>query len=129
MVKPQKSGSQKSDSQKSGSQAAATNRVVYREFGDSNDEAFEKAVPNLPPEKQNLRIQMSKKGRGGKTVTIVSGLQHDEASLTALAKQLKAGCGTGGTVKDDTIEIQGDHKTKLLELVTKLGYKAKISGG
>lgn len=114
---------------KSGSHNAATDRVVYREFGDSNDAAFEKAVPNLPPEQQNLRIQMSKKGRGGKTVTVVSGLQHDEATLTALAKQLKAGCGTGGTVKDDTIEIQGDHKAKLLELVTKLGYKAKISGG
>jgi translation initiation factor 1 len=114
---------------KSGSHSAATDRVVYREFGDSNAAAFEKAVPNLPPEQQNIRIQISKKGRGGKTVTVVSGLQHDETSLTALAKQLKAGCGTGGTVKDDTIEIQGDHKAKLLELLTKLGYKAKISGG
>ena len=115
--------------QKSGITGAGTNRVVYREFGESSDAALEKAVPNLLPEQQNLRIQMSKKGRGGKTVTVISGFCQDEAALTALAKKLKAGCGTGGTVKDDTIEIQGEHKAKLLELVTKLGYNAKISGG
>jgi len=111
------------------SNSKATDRTVYREFGLSNEAAFEKAVPNLPPEQQNLRIQASKKGRGGKTVTVISGFQHNEESLATLAKKLKAQCGTGGTVKDDTIEIQGDHKAKLLELVTKLGYKAKISGG
>ncbi len=107
----------------------ATNRTVYREFGQSTEAAFEKAVPDLPPEQQNLRIQASKKGRGGKTVTVITGFQHNEESLAALAKKLKAQCGTGGTVKEDTIEIQGDHKVKLLEVVTKLGYKAKISGG
>jgi translation initiation factor 1 len=118
----------KSKASNSGSNPA-TNRTVYREFGQSTEAAFEKAVPDLPPEQQTLRIQASKKGRGGKTVTIVTGFQHNESSLVALAKTLKAQCGTGGTVKDDTIEIQGDHKAKLLEVVTKLGYKAKISGG
>ena len=112
---------QKSDS--------SSDRTVYREFGESNEAAFEKAVPNLPPNQQNIRIQLSKKGRGGKTVTVVSGFQHDELALTALAKKLKAACGTGGSVQEDTIEIQGDHKVKLLELAIKLGYKAKISGG
>ena len=112
--------------QKSGS---SSDRTVYREFGASNEAAFEKAVPNLPPNQQNIRIQLSKKGRGGKTVTVVSGLQHDELALMALAKKLKAACGTGGSVQEDTIEIQGDHKVKLLELTIKLGYKAKISGG
>jgi translation initiation factor 1 len=111
------------------SKSKATDRTVYREFGQSVDAAFEKAVPDLSPDQQNLRIQMSKKGRGGKTVTVISGFQHNEASLAALAKKLKAQCGTGGAVKDDTIEIQGDHKVKLLELVTKLGYNAKLSGG
>ncbi len=111
------------------SKSKANDRTVYREFGQSNDAAFEKAVPDLSPGQQNLRIQMSKKGRGGKTVTVISGFQHNEASLTAIAKKLKAQCGTGGAVKDDTIEIQGDHKVKLLELVTKLGYNAKLSGG
>ena len=112
--------------QKSG---ISSDRTVYREFGESNEAAFEKAVPNLPPNQQNIRIQLSKKGRGGKTVTVVSGFQHDEATLIALAKKLKAACGTGGSVQEDTIEIQGDHKVKLLELTIKLGYKAKISGG
>ncbi len=111
------------------SSSQATSRTVYREFGQSTEAAFEKAVPDLPPEQQTLRIQASKKGRGGKTVTVITGFQHNEESLAALAKKLKAQCGTGGTVKDDTVEIQGDHKVKLLEVVTKLGYEAKISGG
>jgi translation initiation factor 1 len=125
-----KSSSSKSNqSQSNQSQSKAIDRTVYREFGVSTEAAFEKAVPDLPPEQQNLRIQASKKGRGGKTVTVISGFQQNEESLAALAKKLKAQCGTGGTVKDDTIEIQGDHKAKLLELVVKLGYKAKLSGG
>ena len=115
--------------QKSGSSSGKGDRTVYREFGESNEAAFEKAVPNLPPNQQNIRIQLSKKGRGGKTVTVVSGFQHDEATLTTLAKKLKAACGSGGSVQDETIEIQGDHKIKLLELILKLGYKAKMSGG
>ena len=115
--------------QKSGSSSSNNDRTVYREFGESNEAAFEKAVPNLPPNQQNIRIQLSKKGRGGKTVTVVSGFQHDEATILALAKKLKAACGTGGSVQNETIEIQGDHKIKLLELILKLGYKAKISGG
>ncbi len=123
MPKPKKSASTATSTRRE------SDRTVYREFGESNEAAFEKATPNLPPNQQDLRIQLSKKGRGGKTVTVVSGLQHDEENMTALAKKLKAGCGTGGTVKDQTIEIQGDHKAKLLELVTKLGYRAKISGG
>jgi translation initiation factor 1 len=86
-------------------------------------------VPDLPPNQQNLRIQASRKGRKGKTVTVISGFQSNPETLTALAKKLKAQCGTGGTVKDGDIEIQGDHAQKLLQLLVDLGYKAKISGG
>ncbi|BAU09820.1 translation initiation factor Sui1 [Leptolyngbya sp. NIES-3755] len=102
-------------------------RVVYSEFGHS--EVFERAVPDLPPNQQNVRIQVSRKGRGGKTVSVVSGFQSKPETLNDLAKKLKAQCGTGGAVKDDTIEIQGDHAQKLLQILTGLGYKAKISGG
>ncbi|GAP94368.1 translation initiation factor [Leptolyngbya sp. NIES-2104] len=102
-------------------------RVVYSEFG--NPEVFERAVPDLPPNQQNLRIQVSRKGRGGKTVSIVSGFQGKPETLSDLAKKLKAQCGTGGAVKEDAIEIQGDHAQKLLQILTGLGYKAKISGG
>jgi translation initiation factor 1 len=105
-------------------------RVVYSEFGNvDNSAALERGTPEIPPKQQNLKIQASRKGRGGKTVTVISGFQEKPETLTALAKQLKAQCGTGGTVKDNEIEIQGEHKQKLLELLTKLGYKAKISGG
>jgi translation initiation factor 1 len=105
-------------------------RIVYSEFGNiDNSAALERGVPEIPPNQQNLKVQASRKGRGGKTVTIISGFQEKPETLTALVKQLKAQCGTGGTVKDHEIEIQGEHKQKLVEILTKLGYKAKISGG
>jgi translation initiation factor 1 len=107
----------------------AQNRVVYSEFGSPNPDALERAVPDLPPNQQNLRVQASRAGRKGKTVTTISGFQSSPETLAALLKQLKTQCGSGGTVKDNQIEIQGDHKQKLLEVLTKLGYKAKISGG
>lgn len=106
------------------------NRTVYSEFGDrTQSDALERAVPNLPPNQQNLRVQASRKGRGGKTVTVISGFQASSEVLTALLKTLKTQCGTGGTVKENEIEIQGDHKQKLVEILVKLGYKAKVSGG
>jgi translation initiation factor 1 len=103
-------------------------RVVYQEFG-NNDEPEVEETPTVPPNQQQVRIQVSRKGRGGKSVTIVSGLQHSEADLTTLAKKLKSQCGSGGTVKDGNVEMQGEHGPKLLEILVSLGYKAKISGG
>ena len=105
-------------------------RIVYSEFGNiDNSAALQRGIQEIPPNQQNLKIEASRKGRGGKTVTIISGFQEKPETLATLAKQLKAQCGTGGTVKDNEIEIQGEHKQKLLEIITKLGYKAKISGG
>jgi len=105
-------------------------RIAYQEFGNpDNSQAFARGVPDLPPQQQDLRIQATRSGRKGKTVTIITGFQHKPESLSKLLKQLKAKCGTGGTVKDNTLEIQGEHKQKLLELLIKSGYKAKISGG
>ena len=104
-------------------------RIAYQEFGSPDSQALERAVPDLPPERQDLRIQATRSGRKGKTVTIISGFQHNPDTLGKLLKKLKSQCGSGGTVKDNSLEIQGDHKQKLLEIVTKLGYKAKISGG
>ncbi|MBN4003542.1 translation initiation factor [Nostoc sp. LPT] len=101
---------------------------VYREFGNDNSAATERPIPELPPQ-QNLKVQASRKGRKGKTVTVVSGFQAKPETLADLVKQLKTQCGTGGTLKDNEIEIQGEHKQKIVEILTKLGYKAKISGG
>ena len=107
-----------------------SNRIAYQEFGKvDNSSALERAVPDLPPNQQDLRIQATRSGRKGKTVTIVTGFQHKPETLTKLLKKLKSQCGGGGTVKDDSLEIQGDHKQKLLATLTELGYQAKISGG
>ena len=105
-------------------------RVVYSEFGSaSNSAAFEKATPDLPPNQQNLKVQATRKGRKGKTVTVISGFESKPETLAALLKKLKAQCGAGGTLKDNEVEIQGHHTQKLVEILTKLGYKAKVSGG
>jgi translation initiation factor 1 len=104
-------------------------RVVYSEFGDSTPKALERSTPDLPPNQQSVRVQASRKGRKGKTVTVVMGLQANEETLNGLLKQLKSQCGAGGTVKDSEIEIQGDHVQKLVQVLTGLGYKAKASGG
>ena len=84
---------------------------------------------SLPPQQQNPRIFRDRKGRGGKTVTVVRDLQLSPEDLTALGKQLKKKCGSGGTVKDGNIEIQGDHREKVAGELVKLGYKAKLAGG
>lgn len=74
-------------------------------------------------------IGLETKGRKGKGVTIVKGLPITEDKLKALAKKLKAQCGTGGAVKDGQIEIQGDNRQKLKDLLEKEGYKSKFTGG
>lgn len=75
------------------------------------------------------RVRRETKGRGGKTVTTVSGVPLAEDALKDLATALKKRCGTGGALKDGIIEIQGDHVDLLLEELTKRGLKAKKSGG
>jgi len=74
-------------------------------------------------------VQTTRSGRKGKTVTVISGFQSKPETLGKLLKQLKTQCGSGGTLKDNNIEIQGDCKEKILQILLKLGYKAKISGG
>lgn len=76
-----------------------------------------------------VRVQRETKGRGGKSVTLVRGLGLELDALSALAKQLKAACGSGGTVKDGVIEVQGDHVATLLAALEKRGYRVKRVGG
>jgi translation initiation factor 1 len=76
-----------------------------------------------------VRVSREIKGRKGKGVTLIKGLALDEAALTALAKQLKASCGSGGTVKDGVIEIQGDHIETVMARLTQAGHKVKRAGG
>jgi translation initiation factor 1 len=76
-----------------------------------------------------VRIGRETKGRGGKGVTLITGLPLAEEPLKELASKLKQSCGTGGTVKDGVIEIQGDHREKLALYLQKAGYKTKLAGG
>ncbi len=76
-----------------------------------------------------VRVMRDRKQRGGKTVTVIDGVMGSEAELTTLAQQLKKLCGSGGTVKDGNIEIQGDHCDKVMAKLTALGYQVKRAGG
>ncbi len=76
-----------------------------------------------------VRVGRETKGRKGKGVSVVTGLPLDEVALEALATRLKKRCGSGGTVHDGTIEIQGDHRDLLVDELSKLGYVVKRSGG
>lgn len=71
------------------------------------------------------RVSRQSKGRGGKTVTLVKGLALDPVALAALGKQLRTACGSGGTVKDGVLEVQGDHVERIVDELGKQGYKAK----
>lgn len=80
----------------------------------------------LPPSQQKLRVQLDKKQRAGKQVTLVTGFIGKDEDLQALCKFLKNKCGVGGSAKDGEILIQGDHKTKIADLLTKEGYSVKV---
>ncbi|MDP1954111.1 MAG: translation initiation factor Sui1 [Polaromonas sp.] len=76
-----------------------------------------------------VRVVCETKGRGGKSVTVIRGLALDTAALTLLGKQLKAACGSGGTVKDGVIEVQGEHMATVMALLQKQGWTVKQAGG
>lgn len=83
----------------------------------------------LPAGDGVVRVSRQTKGRGGKCVTLVKGLALDPVALALLGKQLRSACGSGGTVKDGVIEIQGDHCDLVMETLGKLGHAPKRAGG
>jgi translation initiation factor 1 len=95
-------------------------------FSFDNEQA---TAATLEPKLQNLRLWLETKHRGGKAATIIKGYIGTDDDLQSLSKILKNKCGTGGTAKEGEIIIQGDHRDKLLTLLTDLGYKAKKAGG
>jgi len=80
------------------------------------------------PRHQPARVGREKR-RHGKTVTVISGLDPDASDLPALLGRLKSACATGGTVADGCVEIQGDHRERVLKILREMGYPAKSTGG
>jgi len=76
-----------------------------------------------------LRVSRETKGRGGKAVTLVRGVALDDEALALLGKRLRSACGSGGTVKDGVIEVQGDHVERLVALLLAEGHRVKRAGG
>ena len=94
------------------------------------EERAEKDLPaDLRTRKQKVIVRLDRKGRGGKSVTVIEGLQISQQDKKALLKKLKAGIGTGGTVKEGALEIQGDHCVTIMAALEKLGHRPKRSGG
>lgn len=86
-------------------------------------------LPGTRPQPAKVRVAREVAGRGGKGVSVITGLPLNEAALEELATRLKKTCGAGGAVRDGRIEIQGDHRDRLVAELLKLGYEAKRSGG
>jgi translation initiation factor 1 len=85
--------------------------------------------PSLPPIQQTAYLHRASKGRHGKVVTLVKNLSLSPADFTTLTKHLKRTCGSGGTIKDGVIEIQGDHRETIAVILEGLGYQTKMAGG
>ncbi|MBX7095259.1 MAG: translation initiation factor [Flavobacteriales bacterium] len=101
----------------------STNPNFNYEFESSQEQE------TLAPSAQDLRVQLDKKQRAGKAVTLITGFIGTNDDLEALGKLLKSKCGVGGSVKDGEILIQGDHRVKIMEILKKEGYKVKQIGG
>ncbi len=114
-------------------------RLVYSTDGSGVDErsrprparvpAARKPAPQPPPADGIVRIQREKKGRAGKTVTVVTGLPGSASELDAILKDLKQHCGAGGTRDGAVVEIQGDHRARIEARLAALGFRVKVAGG
>ena len=99
--------------------------IVYSTNKELNFQLQPQEVETLAPANQKLQVQISKKGRGGKTATVVMGFVGSEKDLDALGKHLRQKCGVGGSAKDGEIILQGDMRDKAVEILLKDGYRAK----
>lgn len=105
---------------------SASNGIVYSTDPNySYSEEPQQEQDTLAPAEQRLRVKLDTKQRAGKTVTVVEGFVGTEADLEKLGKELKTKCGTGGSVKDGLVLIQGDYRDKVLQWLKGWGYNVK----
>jgi len=105
-------------------------RLVYSTNPDYRyEEEDQEEVVSLPPSQQTLYLSLDKKQRKGKRVTLVTGFAGNDDDLKNLGKKLKTACGTGGSVKDGEVLIQGDFREKVKSMLEKEGFKVKLRGG
>ncbi|MEO5569517.1 MAG: translation initiation factor, partial [Bacteroidia bacterium] len=103
--------------------------IVYSTNPDYiNKNQVKEQATTPPPQQQDLRVLRDSKNRGGKTVTLVTGFTGSENDIKELGKLLKTKCGTGGSVKDGEIIIQGDFREKIFTFLTEAKYKVKKAG-
>ena len=103
---------------------------AWREFGVSSTEVGTCNRSDIHNKSlRQVRLFRTKVGKRGKTVTIIRGLEMNQEEMKSLLKSLKSLCGTGGTVKEDVVEIQGDHIKTALQFLSKEGFRPKQSGG
>ena len=103
--------------------------MVYSTNPDFKYETDEEPeAETLPPQQQDLRVWLDRKQRAGKVVTLVKGFVGRDADLQTLARLLKTKCGVGGAAKDGEIIIQGDHRDRVVEILTRSGYRCKKAG-
>ena len=96
--------------------------LVYSTDPDFKPETETSNTETISPPAQKLKIRLDKKHRAGKAVTLVEGFEGKEEDMQELGKKLKSFCGTGGSVKDGEIIVQGDNREKILQWLTKNGY-------
>jgi translation initiation factor 1 len=102
--------------------------VYSSDGGDRRRRQPEKAA-SAPPAGGRVKVRREVAGRRGKAVTTISGLPLDDAAVRALAGRLKKRCGVGGSAKDGVIELQGDHRDAVMEVLRAEGFDAVLAGG
>jgi len=103
--------------------------IVYSTDPDFRYDTGDSGQETLPAALQQLYVWIDSKGRKGKTVSVIRGFTGTARDAEALAKELKTHCGTGGSVKDGEIMIQGNFRDRIIQYLTGKGYKAKKAGG